>query len=271
MVSRWMFRNHHMSVSRRFTITRCRASLARWANDGCADGARENRRAMKDLIEKIIGYMPQYATDFGRLLLSPNDFIGQRNSDSDQDFANALLFVALSLCLATIMSSPTQAGDVWTSLARMGTLQFLALILTAIALRISWFLVGGTATVRRFVTSYAYISGVFIVIMTTVQLFGAGVFKVLDPELFQQIREADLHSRPLTTNPWDSSGYIASLVILFFGYLTLFAWSLGTWKVFEEMNKLTFGRSAAAFIIFSALGWLNAAVVFFFASALKAS
>jgi hypothetical protein len=52
--------------------------------------------------------MPQYATDFGRLLLRPNEFIGH---DSDKDFADALLFVALSLCLATIMFSPALRTD----------------------------------------------------------------------------------------------------------------------------------------------------------------
>jgi hypothetical protein len=150
---------------------------------------------MKDLIEKIIGYMPQYATDFGRLLLGPNNFIEQRNSDSDNDFADALLFVALSLCLATIMSSPAlpEEKDVWCSLASRGTRLFLGLFLVAISLRISWFLVGGTATIRRFVTSYAYLSGPFIVLMTAIELFGAGVFKVLDPELYQQLREAAAH------------------------------------------------------------------------------
>jgi hypothetical protein len=38
------------------------------------------------------------------------------------------------------------------------------------------------------------------------------------------------------------------MAIFFFGWLTLGAWSLGTCGVFEKMNKLNFGRSAAAFI-----------------------
>ena len=61
---------------------------------------------MKELIEKILRYLPQCFTNFGSLFAGPKRFIGQRNTAAEDTFGEALLFLGISLILVVIMTAP---------------------------------------------------------------------------------------------------------------------------------------------------------------------
>ena len=69
--------------------------------------------------------------------------------------------------------------------------QFLiAVSLSAIALRLSWRIVGGKAPTRSFFVTYAYYFGVIIVLFVLVILLSEGIFKLFNPEQYREILEA---------------------------------------------------------------------------------
>ncbi len=225
---------------------------------------------MKELIEKILAYLPQYLTNFGSLFVGPKRFIGQRNTAAEDSFGESLLFLGISLILVIIMTAPLlpPGKDLWTYVGANAVIYLLTVSLSAIALRLAWRVVGGKTTIRSFFVTYAYFFGVLIVIYTLFILLGEGVFKVFEPELYAKVIQAKLNKQEIP----DVSGstvFWVSFGILIMGWVFLSVWGLVAWGAYRELNGLSKWRSFFAFTIMSILGWLIAAIVFFVASAIK--
>ena len=77
---------------------------------------------MKDLIDKILTYLPQYLMDFGSAFSGPKSFIAQKHVEGDGAFKDALVFIGVSVVLVVLMNFPLQLDgkDIWTAFAING-------------------------------------------------------------------------------------------------------------------------------------------------------
>jgi hypothetical protein len=226
---------------------------------------------MKDLIEKILGYLPQYLADFGSLVSGPKRFIAQKNTVAEDTFVHSLLFLGISLVLVVLMTAPLlpPGEDLWAFLAMSAVTSLLAVSLYAVALRIAWRLVGGKATVRSFFVTYAYFFSVFTIVFTVVLLVGEGFFKVSAPELYRQVIDAKLKKQPMPDLS-GSSVPLNSLFILVGGWLLIGAWGFIAWGAYRQLNGLSKWRSFFALTISGLLAWPISEVVTFVESAMMA-
>lgn len=222
---------------------------------------------MKDLIEKILKYLPQYLVNFGSLLSGPKKFIADRNTTAEDSFENSLLFLAISVVLVVIMTAPLlpPGKDLWTHVGSVAVTSLLTVALSGVALRFAWRIVGGKATLKSFFVTYAYFFGVIVVILTMFHLLSEGVFKVLKPDLYSAVIEAKFKKQPLP----DMSGTSIPLVsfsILLIGYIMASVWGLVAWGSYRALNGLSRTRSFVAILIMGVLSWIIGAVVFFMAA-----
>ena len=218
----------------------------------------------------ILKYLPQYFKQFGSLLSRPKRFMGHKNTTAEEAFSESLLFLAISIVLVVVMTAPLLPTNknIWTNLCGIAVVALLGVSLFAVALKISWRLVGGKASVRSFFVTYAYYMGVIIVIFPLVILLSQGVFKVFDPELYAKILEAEAKNAPMP----DMAGKklpLISFAIQVGGYLCLSVWSFIGWGAYRQLNDLSKGRSFGAFLIMDPLALLVAALVYFVATALS--
>jgi len=50
---------------------------------------------MKELLEKILTYLPRYLMEFGSLVSGPKRFMAQKNTTEEDTFVQSLIFLGL--------------------------------------------------------------------------------------------------------------------------------------------------------------------------------
>jgi hypothetical protein len=213
---------------------------------------------MKDLIEKILKFLPQYFAEFGQVFAGPKTFIGARNVNAEDEFQNALLFLALSLALVVLMTVPLQPAitDFWTFVARISVLNLISVAIAATVMRASWWLVGGRASAQSFFITYSYFYGVIIVIFSVVQLIASGMLKLFDAQLYAQVLDSRAQGKSFSDVTITSSQeelLVAYLCILGIGFVMLSVWAFIGWGAYRELNKLGRWHSFGALMISSVL------------------
>src|SRR6267142_2689657 len=126
---------------------------------------------MKDLFEHILKYLPHYLMEFGTAFSGPKGFIATKvDTDADDAFSEALLFLGTSLALVLLMNTPLlPAGkDFWSVAVPYFVSHMLTLPLAAMVIRSAWWIVGGRAPTRLFFVTYAYYAGVGILLFSAV-------------------------------------------------------------------------------------------------------
>src|SRR6516164_134727 len=100
---------------------------------------------MKDLIDKILKYLPQFFLDCGELIAHPQRFIAARDTESNDTFAEACLFLAISFALGVIAGLPYRRPDVdfWVGTAQYFAGNALVVVLFGMVTRIAWLIVRG--------------------------------------------------------------------------------------------------------------------------------
>jgi hypothetical protein len=207
--------------------------------------------SMKDLLEKILGYGPTYLSVFGAVFAGPKNFIAQRRSNADQEWRDALLFLAISTALLAVMTILLQpAGkDVWNVVAGTAATCFLAVALGGASLRISWWLVGGRATAQSFFITYSYTFGVIVIILAAFQVLGVGIFKLLDHDLYARVVEANANHQSAPPDVAESTVFWVVMAINVAGFLIGSLWGFIAWGAYRQLNGLSKARSFVALMI----------------------
>jgi hypothetical protein len=226
---------------------------------------------MKELLDKILKYLPHYLTDFGTAFAGPKSFIAAKLSNAEDDaFAEALLFLGISFALVVLMLMPLQrpGTDFWSVCGTNFITALIGMSLGATVTRVAWWIVGGRAPARLFFIAYAYLIGVVYVILAAVQLLSMGFFKVLDPQLYRQFLDASQKGQSM---PDLSQSYIpvTALAIFIFGWLALSIWAFIGWGAYRQLNGLSKLRSFIALLILGILMLPVTAITFFVASAMS--
>jgi hypothetical protein len=225
---------------------------------------------MKDLIEKILVYLPQYLSNFGLIFSGPKTFIAAKNVESDTAFTEALLFLGISLALVVLMLAPLQpAGrDFWSSFSSTLVVWLIAVPLAALVIRAAWWIVGGRAPAQSFFVTYAYFFGVPVVLSAAVQLLSMGFFKTFEPELYSQVVAA-MEKKSAMPAPSQSHVPLISLAILGIGFLLIAIWGFIAWGAYRKLNGLGRLRSFAAILIAGILTWPVLAIIFMIGAAVR--
>ena len=227
---------------------------------------------MSEWIERELVYLPKYIENFGSLLAGPKRFIAREISNADETLAQSLRFLGISLVLFTVMQTPTRPSEYefWTHLGLIGITCLAVVSLTAIALRFSWWVVGGRATIRIFFVTYSYLLAVVLVLSGFSRLLSLGFLKVFDPDLYAQLQL--LKGQQLVQSLGDalSEGVTLWVTIIIFavGLLCCSVWSFLCWGAYRELNDLSKFRSFFAFMIMGILSLVIVPAVHFIESAI---
>jgi hypothetical protein len=225
---------------------------------------------MTELSEKVVGYLPQYLTELGLLLIGPKRFISDRNANTDENFRNSLLFLALSLSAAVLMQwiSVPSSEDNWKSLTSVAVSGMLFVILCVTVIWCAFFIVGGRAPFRPFLISYCYPAGFGVVFFAVSQLFSLGIFKQFDPANYQIMLDA-VRQRSKPPDLSDNNVYLVAQVVRYAGAIFVMVWSLWVWDVYREISGVSARRSGIAFFLTGVLFFPAMAIANFIVAALE--
>jgi hypothetical protein len=217
---------------------------------------------MKDLIEKVVGYLPSYFLDAGRLFAHPKEFLVEKNINSDDGFVAAVLFAAVTIAIIFIFFIPlsTQSGDLWTRLGIVCANLAVSVVLTSLCVLGGWRLVGWKGSAKVVFSVVIYYVAMMNAILAAFTLVSFGLLKAYAPEIFDEYQtleeKYDRNISQLLID-WlptiqDRPGLDVvrfSLVLMALGLLAPFIWFITGWGVFRQINGLRRWRSAVAFLI----------------------
>ncbi len=204
---------------------------------------------MAEIAIRFVRYFPQYLREFGSLLSAPKLFMARKELHTTRSFHDSLHFLILSIVITVVARAPLlPSGDsIWVFFGSQAVVCLMSVVLFALSLRLSWRIVGGTATFRSFFVAYAYFFGVIIVSAVFVMLISEGVFKILEPDLHNKIRSAMIQGTQLPAI--HGSVIYISLAVLAIGEVALAGWYIIGWGAYRQLNGLSKRRSLAAFLI----------------------
>jgi len=209
---------------------------------------------MKDLIDKILKYLPQYFLDLGRVFSGPKQFIATRDVESDDAFTNACLFFGISLALLAILGAQHQPPDMefWSYIGLYFVSALISAALAALVFCISLWVVGGQASAKAMFVTYLYFYGTLSVIRRIVDYLFFGVLKVGDRPLYDAYMASFKNNVPLPDLTKTTSGNIAILIAIF-GFGLGLVWSIIAWGAVSKLNRIGKLRSSIAFVMVFAL------------------
>lgn len=225
---------------------------------------------MKELIEKVVAFVPEYLLSLGGLLARPKTFLANKVPDSEAAYRDSLLFLAVSVCIFVVALAPISPAksDPWQRVGAVAVVEALTVSLMAGALRLAWRIVGGKARIRTFFTIYSYIAAVALLVMALTLLVAEGTFKVFDPALYLAVREAVATGKPVPKEAAQSRVLYATLGIYAAGFVGLSVWSLSSWGAFRQINNASRARSVCALYLAGLLSCPVALTVFLVGRAL---
>jgi len=216
---------------------------------------------MKDLIEKILKYLPQYFLDLGRVFSGPKRFIAARDVESDDVFTEACLFFGISLCLLAIVGAQHKPSDMdlWSYIGINFIFALISTALLALIACISLWIVGGKASAKAIFVVYLYFYGTMLIIGRVFDALCAGVLKAGDRSLYDAFMASTRTGvLPVQELAKDTTGRTA-LVIIFVAHSFSLVWAIIAWGAVTKLNRIGRLRSAVAFVMICAsgplLGW----------------
>jgi hypothetical protein len=220
---------------------------------------------MKDIIEKIIAYVPGYLLALAAAFSGPKTFIAKRQLDTETEWVNALTFLGISTVLVAFaqLAPNANAEKPWKLVASELIIILLMVAYGAASVRFSWWLVGGKAQARSFFIIYAYISGVLLIIISVINLLALGVFKVFDPATF-----AKMTAHQSIKGSVDQASLMIFIAIIGAGFLIAEIWGFIAWGSYRVLCGKGRFRSAVAFVISSILAVPQIFAAFFLQSVL---
>ena len=226
-------------------------------------------------IYAISRYLSQYISDFESLLKGPKRFMASKNTRVEETFRESLVFLAVSSFLVILLTiSPIFLSqvEIWIYLFREAVHILLLVSLYAVALRVAWRIVGGRATFRSMLLTYAYFYSVISVIVVLFHSIALGFLRFFDSQLYDRLlmefqKENSgirSHIEIINQNPeWlNNSILIIASFIFMVGPLLGSVWIILTWGAYRELNGLSKCRSFFAMMIMIPLDLLVNFIVF---------
>jgi len=214
---------------------------------------------------KYLQFAPAYATDLAGLIASPKTFLANKNRGGDQDWANALIFFAIS----TIISFTIQAtgvkldADFVTDVIK--TMLFLAIftLTLAVVIKVAWRLVGGRAPLHSIILTQLYVFSIYMLISCVISLVFVSLHAIFYLNYYEEVTGITqkglfnliykIINDPGTASLLSSEKYPGLIILgtVMFGIFCLVsvAWIIATWGAYRQLNEASRVRSFAAFIL----------------------
>jgi hypothetical protein len=214
---------------------------------------------MKEILEKILLYLPRFLSDCGSIIAGPKTFVLKKvETEALFESKEYFLFLALTVAVITIVSMlyPNH-GEIYATLARNFVVIFVGFIGYSLAVRGAFWVAGGRAPYETFFAAYTYISCPMLLINNVIGLIANGLFRLLDPDAYDALSKAgSLASRnQIIANSPAADVFYVSIAI---GFGLIVFWSYICWGAFREINHLSRIRSSVAFVV----AWIFALPVF---------
>jgi len=222
---------------------------------------------VKDLIDKLLAAIPVYVRQLMELLRDPEGFILKLDLDAEPVLTDAMTFLAVSFGLAFIAQMPLLPGkqDTWVMFGVSAVMAAVGFVFSVALLLLSWRIVGGKLSFRKFLTVTCYFSGVSTLLFLAVTLVAVGAFKSLDPANAQTMFEGGV---PDPVELSHSAGFLSFSALLMIGFVLVFVWIFKIWRTYRDLNQVSRGRSAIAFIVYLLLSPLAIGVQMLMGSSL---
>lgn len=209
---------------------------------------------MKELLEKIVSYLPVYVPDFVRLVSGPKSFVAERNKKNEGGLVRAFTFLGVSLAIFFILQwgfvAPGKASS--TDAAIHGILYVLFVVGFSGILRLSWKIVGGKARYDRFLITTSYYVGVCLIGMAIATLCSIAILRLFYPDSntwFVSVVAAKNPWAVQMPDPRILKGILASFLAFLVVAASTFVWGLVAWGAYRELNQLPRSRSCAALFL----------------------
>lgn len=208
---------------------------------------------MKDLLEKILAYLPGYILDLARILSGPKQFVAERNKGTEGDLVKAFTFFGVSLSIFFILQGGFVAPkDFLDNAIKDGILYLIFIAIFSVIIQVCWRIVGGKAEYQRFLITSAYYVGVFSIGLALGSLVFVGILRLLFPDAytwFVNFLHAPSLEAAYNPDPSVSVGILlAFMAFLALMFLTL-VWEFIGWGAYREINQLSRIRSCAALFL----------------------
>jgi hypothetical protein len=223
---------------------------------------------MTELIGKLLAAIPAYVRQLIDLLKDPREFIEKIDLDSDDALKEALTFLAISFGLVFIAEIPLlpQKQNKEILFGVSAVLAAVSFTVSVLLLLVSWKIVGGKLTFKKFITVTSYFTSVSSLLLLIFTLVGVGIFNGIDPENAQLLRN-DGYADPVDL--MKSAGYRALWLVIALGFVVAFIWIFRMWRTYRELNQVSRARSVIAFLIFAVLSPVAIALQFAMAAGLS--
>lgn len=178
---------------------------------------------LKDILERILQYLPTYFSDLGCMLMGPRYFISDKLK-ADADMNQTYLFIALTAALCTIIPAPIpSAKDIYLQLASNLFAIFAWIVIFALLRRVAWWAVGDRSAFATFFRAAAYFACVFVIMIVLLVNIGLGVLKWVSPDTFRDVSGlAEASARGVAIAK--GSGGTIFMAILLAGFLGIAIW-----------------------------------------------
>jgi hypothetical protein len=210
---------------------------------------------MKDLLDKIITFVPEYIADIIQLISSPKHFALERVS-KEQNITNALMFLITSIVAVWVIQIPIQRTTSQIDLAEDVVVFMLETLAFGAAICLSWRIVRGSADIKTIFVIHFYFASVIRIIMTCGFLVMVGAIRASDPSLYTDFMDAICKAQiDFTLQNYDrimSSRAGIPLIIVYLLFMIILAvWIVSGWGAYREVNRLSRLRSFIAFMLFA--------------------
>src|SRR5215470_3178417 len=208
---------------------------------------------MKDLLEKILSYLPGYILDLARILSGPKKFVAERNKGDEGDLVKAFTFLGVSLSIFFILQGGFIAAQKFLTNAIMdGILYLLFIAIFSAIIQLCWKIVGGKAEYQRFLITSSYYVGVLSIGFALGSLFFIGILRMFFPDAytwFVKFIAAPSLRDAYNPDPSVSIGILLAFMAFLAVIFLTFVWALIGWGAYRELNQLSRFRSCAALFL----------------------
>lgn len=149
------------------------------------DASRDRSTGMDKLFLKLIDIFPTYADALLRLVTGPKRFIEERVSRNELEIGAALVFLAVSIFLTSILSLPLHKGDPLVVMGVNLVFNITGFIAVGLCLCSAWRCVGGHADLKLMLSVTFYFVGVWTYINNLTNLLTLSAFKELSTPLYE--------------------------------------------------------------------------------------
>jgi hypothetical protein len=211
---------------------------------------------MKDLIEKILSYIPNYLFDLGRVLASPSNFFKDKDFYSQGQFVNALVFFAISKTVATIANIGllhTKFEDIFETTVTSAVQEFAFTILQCFCAFAGLWLVRAKPKFAVVFLVTMYVNPAISLVWVFLAYFFAGMLKLYDRGFYQKIvsSKGNFVSIANGIGPDDLRTVTVVYSVLAVAYIVQTLWYFKVWRVYAGIFAM--GRFSSVISFWASL------------------